>query len=61
MSRADELFIANCKQILEHGFSTENEKVRPRWKDGQFAYTYKSFCIVNRYDLKEEFPMLTQR
>ncbi len=61
MSRADELFIANCKQILEHGFSTENEKVRPRWKDGQFAYTYKSFCIVNRYNLKEEFPMLTQR
>lgn len=61
MSRADELFIANCRQILEHGFSTENEKVRPRWKDGQFAYTYKSFCIVNRYDLKEEFPMLTQR
>lgn len=61
MSRADELFIANCKQILEHGFSTENEKVRPRWADGEFAYTYKSFCVVNRYDLKEEFPMLTQR
>ena len=61
MSRADDIFIANCKQILEHGFSTENEKVRPKWADGQFAYTYKSFCIVNRYDLKKEFPMLTQR
>lgn len=61
MSKADELFAANCRQILEDGFSTENEKVRPRWPDGTFAYTYKSFCIVNRYDLKEEFPILTQR
>jgi len=61
VSKADELFISNCRQILEHGFSTENEKVRPKWADGAYAYTYKSFCIVNRYNLKEEFPMLTQR
>lgn len=61
MSRADEIFDANCKQILSSGYSTENEKVRPKWSDGAFAYTYKSFCIVNRYDLQEEFPMLTQR
>ena len=61
MSKADELFIMNCRQILEHGFSTENEKVRPKWPDGTYAYTYKSFGIVNRYNLKEEFPILTQR
>ena len=61
VSKADELFISNCRQILEHGFSTENEKVRPKWPDGTYAYTYKSFGIVNRYDLKEEFPILTQR
>ncbi|MDD4094899.1 MAG: thymidylate synthase [Oscillospiraceae bacterium] len=61
MSKADELFISNCKQILTRGFSTENERVRPRWPDGSFAYTMKSFCIVNRYDLSEEFPILTQR
>jgi thymidylate synthase len=61
MSRADEIFDANCRQILSSGYSTENEKVRPKWSDGAFAYTYKSFCIVNRYDLSEEFPMLTQR
>lgn len=61
MSKADELFIANCRQILEKGYSTENEKVRPKWPDGTYAYTYKSFCIVNRYNLNEEFPMLTQR
>ena len=61
MSRADEIFIANCREILDHGVSTENEKVRPKWPDGSFAYTYKSFCIVNRYNLKDEFPILTQR
>lgn len=61
MSKADEIFISNCKQILEHGFSTENEKVRPKWMDGAYAYTYKSFGIVNRYDLTKEFPILTQR
>ena len=35
--------------------------MRPHWSDGAPAYTYKSFGIVNRYDLSKEFPMLTQR
>ena len=61
MSRADEIFIANCRQILEHGFSTEQEKVRPHWEDGTPAYTVKTFGIVNRYDLSKEFPLLTLR
>lgn len=61
MSRADEIFIANCTDILEHGFSTENEKVRPHWEDGTPAYTIKRFGIVNRYDLSREFPILTLR
>ena len=61
MRRADEIFIANCRQILEHGFSTEQEKVRPHWEDGTPAYTVKTFGIVNRYDLSREFPLLTLR
>lgn len=61
MSRTDEIFIANCRQILEHGFSTENEKVRPHWEDGAPAYTVKTFGVVNRYDLSREFPLLTLR
>jgi thymidylate synthase len=61
VSRADEIFIANCRQILEHGFSTEQEKVRPHWEDGTPAYTVKTFGIVNRYDLSREFPLLTLR
>lgn len=61
MSKADDIFIKNCKEILENGFSTENEKVRPHWEDGQRAYTIKTFGVVNRYDLSEEFPLLTLR
>lgn len=61
MSYADKVFIKNCKDILESGFSTENEKVRPHWEDGTPAYTIKKFGVVNRYDLSKEFPMLTLR
>lgn len=61
MSRADELFIQNCKQIIEHGYSDEQLDVRPRWSDGAPAHTIKAFGIVNRYDLSEEFPILTLR
>lgn len=61
MSYADEVFIKNCKDILETGFSTENEKVRPVWEDGTPAYTIKKFGVVNRYDLSKEFPILTLR
>ena len=61
MSRADEIFIANCKDILENGFSDEALDVRPHWEDGAPAHTIKKFGIVNRYDLREEFPILTVR
>jgi thymidylate synthase len=36
-------------------------EVRPRWEDGEKAHTIKKFCIVNRYNLAEEFPILTIR
>ena len=61
MSRADEIFIANCKDILENGVWDTDLKVRPRWDDGESAHTVKKFGIVNRYDLSEEFPILTVR
>lgn len=61
MSYADNLFIEMCTDIIEHGCSTENEKVRPKWEDGTFAYTIKKFGVVNRYDLSREFPALTLR
>ena len=61
MSRADEIFIANCKDILENGVWDTELDVRPRWDDGTPAHTVKKFGIVNRYDLAEEFPILTLR
>lgn len=61
MSYADNVFIDNCRDILDNGFSTEHDKVRPVWEDGTPAYTIKKFCVVNRYDLSKEFPILTLR
>ena len=61
MSKADQLFVSMCKDILDHGTTTEGEKVRPRWEDVSPAYTIKNFGITNRYDLREEFPALTLR
>lgn len=62
MSLADRLFVSMCKDIIEHGVSTEGEKVRPVWTDtGESAYTIKRFGVVNRYDLSKEFPAITLR
>ncbi len=61
MSRADEIFISNIKDILHSGVSDENVRVRPHWSDGSEAHTIKKFGIINRYDLKKEFPILTIR
>ena len=61
MSLADKTFIEMCKDILENGTSTEGEKVRPHWPDGSQAYTIKKFGVVNRYDLRKEFPVITLR
>lgn len=61
MSLADKIFIDMCKDILDHGVSSEGQEVRPRWEDGTPAHTIKKFGVVNRYDLSKEFPILTLR
>ena len=61
MSLADRYFIENCKEILSHGVWDTDQEVRPRWEDGAPAHTIKKFGIVNRYDLREEFPVQTIR
>mgnify|MGYP002528319973 FL=1 len=61
MSRADEIFIRNCRDILDNGIWDTDRPVRPKWDDGQSAHTIKKFGIINRYDLAEEFPILTLR
>ena len=61
MSRADDILVQNLKDILDNGVSDEGLDVRPRWADGTPAHTIKKFCIVNRYDLSQEFPIITVR
>ena len=61
MSRADEIYKATCLDILNNGFSDAELEVRPRWEDGTPAHTVKKFGVVNRYNLQEEFPIMTLR
>ena len=62
MSQADQIFKATCREVLERGYRQgPPDIVRPRWEDGSPAYTIRSFGIVNRYDLSQEFPILTLR
>ena len=41
MSKADQQFVTMCRDILDHGTTTEGQKVRPVWEDGTPAYTIK--------------------
>lgn len=61
MSRADKIFVEMCQNIIDNGFSTEGQTVRAVWEDGTPAHTIKTFGVVNRYNLQEEFPALTLR
>ena len=61
MSYADKVFIENVNDILTNGVWDTDKEVRPHWADGTPAHTVKKFCIVNRYDLQKEFPILTLR
>ena len=61
MSYADQVFISVCRDILAEGFWDTDLPVRPRWTDGTPAHTVKKLGVVNRYDLREEFPIMTLR
>lgn len=61
MSKADTIFVNMCQDIIDNGYSSEGQKVRPVWEDGTPAHTIKQFGVINRYDLSEEFPTLTLR
>jgi len=61
MSHADRVFKNMCIDILSNGTDTRLENVRPKWADGKEAYTIKKFGVINRYDLRREFPAITLR
>ena len=61
MSKADKIFIETCRDILDNGVWDTEFDVRPVWADGEKAHTIKKFGVVNRYNLEEEFPIITLR
>ena len=61
MSIADKYFIENCRDIIENGVWDTDLQVRPKWEDGTPAHTVKKFGMINRYNLQEEFPVMTLR
>lgn len=61
MSKADKILVENIRDILQNGWKDDKVDVRPHWSDGTPAHTIKKFCIVNRYNLQEEFPIITLR
>lgn len=59
MSYADKVFCEMCENVLKKNNMTECRAV---WTDTmQQSYTISDFAVVNRYDLKKEFPILTIR
>ena len=61
MSYDDLVYRDTCRKILTEGVWDTDREVRPHWPDGTPAHTVKCFGIVNRYDLKKEFPIMTLR
>lgn len=61
MSRADLIHKATLLDIIKTGISDEGQQVRPKWEDGTPAHTLSIFGVINRYNLAEEFPIVTLR
>ena len=61
MTQADKHFIETCKEIIEHGYSSEGTHVRTRWQDGEEANYVSIVGVQNKYDVGKEFPMITLR
>ncbi|QUY64962.1 thymidylate synthase [Helcococcus kunzii] len=62
MNLADKNFKNLCKEILENGYYTKGEKVRPKYADGTPSHTFYINQVFEKYDLsKGEFPILTIR
>ena len=55
MSKADQLFVKMCSEIIDNGYSSEGQQVRAKWEDGTPAHTIKTFGVVNRYNLARNF------
>lgn len=62
MTKADNIFIDCCNEILQNGVHDTGE-IRAKWDDGTPAHAKHIFGVTNRYDLGNgcEFPIMTLR
>ena len=61
-NQADKQLRNMVTDIMNNGFSSEGQTVRPKWSDGASAHTIKKFGVVNRYDLSDgNLPLSTFR
>lgn len=58
MTRVEELFINDLKDILGQEWEKDN---RAKWKDGGIVQTKRIIQSVNKYDLSKGFPILNLR
>ena len=61
VTQADQHFIETCKEIIDHGYSSEGTNVRTRWEDGTEANYVSILGVSNQYEVGKEFPMITLR
>lgn len=59
MTKADLYMVSDIKNILKNGYLDENP--RPKYQDGTPAHTWSVNQVLRKYDLQEEFPILTLR
>lgn len=58
MSKVDDIFIKDLKEILKEEWEVDN---RSTWEDGSKPKTKRILQVVNKYDLSEGFPIMTLR
>ena len=45
MSKADQIYIETCRDILQNGVWDSDLEVRPHWEDGSPAHTVKNSVL----------------
>ena len=58
MSKADQIFINNMKDIMENGYWDTDLKVRPHWEDGTPAHTVKNSVLLIDIIFKKNYRFL---
>ncbi len=56
MSYADQVFMQNIREILDHGVWDTDQNVRPHWEDGSPAHTIKKLASSTVMISKKSSP-----